>query len=320
MSEFKFPCPKCGQNILCDASNAGMQIACPACQTTLTVPPPPPPPPAAPGKLSINKAVHHKPAATPPAGGASAPQQPAAWGTKPPPQKKKRKFNFGPALGSIFALAVAGAIAWFAFGAPYFKAQAEKKKQADAEAAAQAKAQEEAQRLAAEEAARPKAVWKLNLAEAVIPDAPAKGKLHGVDFKAEMVLFQNDFLTLRQDSGLARQFVISVPLKSGEMLPGKSLEVYSTNTISQPRIGLNWKSDSGQPPGAQTFTKGYAMKLEFGTATPDGSIPGKIYLALPDTEQSFVAGTFEIGSKKAAGQPGAAAAPGEPPRRRKRDS
>ncbi|MDB6112132.1 MAG: hypothetical protein JWR69_3882 [Pedosphaera sp.] len=38
MSDFKFPCPSCGQSIACDISNTGMQVACPACQKTLTVP------------------------------------------------------------------------------------------------------------------------------------------------------------------------------------------------------------------------------------------------------------------------------------------
>jgi hypothetical protein len=41
MSDFKFPCPGCGQSISCDTSNTGMQVACPACQKPLTVPQPP---------------------------------------------------------------------------------------------------------------------------------------------------------------------------------------------------------------------------------------------------------------------------------------
>jgi Domain of unknown function (DUF4190) len=50
MSDFKFSCPACGQHIACDTSNAGMTVACPACQTALVVPQPPAaaPAPAAP--------------------------------------------------------------------------------------------------------------------------------------------------------------------------------------------------------------------------------------------------------------------------------
>jgi DNA-directed RNA polymerase subunit RPC12/RpoP len=38
MSELKFVCPECGQKILGDAAYSGMQISCPSCQKTITVP------------------------------------------------------------------------------------------------------------------------------------------------------------------------------------------------------------------------------------------------------------------------------------------
>jgi len=38
MSEFKFSCPACGQNILCDTSHVGTEIACPGCNATIVVP------------------------------------------------------------------------------------------------------------------------------------------------------------------------------------------------------------------------------------------------------------------------------------------
>jgi hypothetical protein len=42
---------------------------------------------------------------------------------------------------------------------------------------------------------------------------------------------------------------------------------------------------------SQTFRSGYAMKVEFGPIT-DRTMPGKIFLCLPDGGQSWVAGTF----------------------------
>jgi len=36
------------------------------------------------------------------------------------------------------------------------------------------------------------------------------------------------------------------------------------------------------------------MKLQLGQPDADGKIPGKIYLCVPDAEQSYVAGTFEL--------------------------
>ena len=41
MAEFKFSCPQCAQNILCDVGYAGAQINCPSCQQAIIVPPAP---------------------------------------------------------------------------------------------------------------------------------------------------------------------------------------------------------------------------------------------------------------------------------------
>jgi hypothetical protein len=55
MPDFKFACPQCGQNILCDDSYAGSQIACPICNQAIVVPQPsgahaaPPAAPTGPG-------------------------------------------------------------------------------------------------------------------------------------------------------------------------------------------------------------------------------------------------------------------------------
>jgi len=40
MAEFKFACPRCGQNIQCDTGHTGTQINCPACQQLIVVPQP----------------------------------------------------------------------------------------------------------------------------------------------------------------------------------------------------------------------------------------------------------------------------------------
>jgi hypothetical protein len=42
MAEFKFFCPRCGQNVQCDTGYSGTQINCPACQQAIVVPQPPP--------------------------------------------------------------------------------------------------------------------------------------------------------------------------------------------------------------------------------------------------------------------------------------
>ncbi len=47
------------------------------------------------------------------------------------------------------------------------------------------------------------------------------------------------------------------------------------------------------------------MKLEFGKLTDDG-LPGKIYVALPDAEQTVVAGVFNAEIRVASAAQGAA--------------
>lgn len=317
MSDFKFSCPNCSQSIVCDTSNAGMQIPCPSCQTLLTVPQPPPAapaPPTGPIRLSINKTAHQPHAAPPASHAPKTPAPPAAPATRFAATAPKKKSPWIPiAIGcGVVALLAVG---WFAFGAPYLKAQEEKKRQAEEEARRQA----EMQAKAAAEAAKPKpkAVWKLDLADTKFPEHPASGKQHGTDFTVETALFQGGNLTLRQTAGSPRQFVIGLPLKPGEPLVGKTFEVTPTNKLNLPRVMLNWKEDSGKPPGMESFAKGYAMKLEFGNVT-DGKLSGKIYLCVPDPEQSFVAGTFQIGPNNPSAQPAAGAPPANDPRQARR--
>jgi hypothetical protein len=73
-----------------------------------------------------------------------------------------------------------------------------------------------------------------------------------------------------------------------------------------PRVLKRWKPSATAAVQQKFFTTGYAMKLELGQAPSDGNIPGKIFLALPDTEQSVVAGLFKIqpaSSEPVAAQP-----------------
>jgi hypothetical protein len=309
MSDFKFDCPKCGQAIVCDTSNAGMQIPCPVCQTPLTVPKPPaPPPPATPAggtKLSINKAAHAPAKPAPAAGESHAPA--GGWGPKAAtattfakPRRKGTPKWVQYVLYTVIFLAAAGG------GFYGYTKYAEKKAQEKAVAdAAQKAAEEAAAKQAAEEAAKARArraSWKLDLADTEFPDRPASGKIHGVDFAVEEVLLQGNVLILRQQTGSARQMLIYLPIKSGDPIAGKTFEASSTNTQKSPNIVMNWKDDATGKPGTLSFNKGYGMKLQFGE-TNDGKIPASIYLSVPDPEQSFVAGHFDIGGRKVAGQP-----------------
>jgi hypothetical protein len=303
MSDFKFPCPKCGQNILCDVSNAGMNIQCPVCQAPLTVPPPPPPPPAAnsPGKLSINKAVHHAPATAAAPGAGAKP----AWGAKPKAPVKKKKALWKPILTYsivVIVLIVGGVIGW-----NYYSDKKHKEEAAKEQAEAQAKA--EAEKRHREEIAHAKAMkadWTTNLTDVDFPDRPASGRIHGINFTVGTTALQGGGLALIQTSGTVCEYIISLPPKFMQADLSQPYEVSPTNTANQPRIVIEWKGQPPIPPGAEQFSKGYAMKLEV-EGMSAGKIPMKIYLSLPDKEHSYVAGNFQIDTSKMSLPPGVTA-------------
>jgi hypothetical protein len=62
-------------------------------------------------------------------------------------------------------------------------------------------------------------------------------------------------------------------------------------------VTIRWKE--GKETKSQSFTSGYALKLELGEIAGN-RLPGKIYLCLPDEAQSRVAGTFNAEIRKPA--------------------
>ena len=77
-------------------------------------------------------------------------------------------------------------------------------------------------------------------------------------------------------------------------MPGHSWTIsQETKPPTAPQVLKRWKTDPKFAAQQKFFSSGYAMKLELGQ-TNDSGMPGKIFLALPDPEQSIVAGIFKI--------------------------
>ena len=302
MAEFKFACPTCKQNIICDELWCGQQIQCPSCHAELVVPqqaapssslvPPPPPPGAAP-KLSLGRNQPQQSGATPQA------SQRVIPGTRPLPPPPKPKSRLVPQLLKTAAvLIVLGVGGYFGYG--WWSARREK---ANAEAAAAANP---APAPAPAAAAAPKplpvlpATWTLDVGSAKIPEGQANGTIAGTNFVVDTANIQRSgtaqLLSLRQGTSppFNRDLIIYLHLGPGETLTGH------TWTVSQemkgagvPQVLKRWKSNPSSVMQQKFFSTGYAMKLELGQAA-DGTIPGKIFLALPDAEQSVVAGMFKV--------------------------
>ena len=142
-------------------------------------------------------------------------------------------------------------------------------------------------------AAAPAAEKLEDISDQPIPDKPATGKVRGKDFKIEMAKLEDGSLVLRQGEGFAtrlEEFEITFRGENVSNYAGKTFTVKP----DQENTGFGIQLAYSKKPGSistSTTNRGFAMRLEFGTAK-DGKIPGKIHLRLPDEAGSFVAGTF----------------------------
>ena len=142
--------------------------------------------------------------------------------------------------------------------------------------------------------------YTLDVAAATFPAGNVRGKISNVRFTLQDAYLQVNgstyVLTLREGDNVVadREMLIALRLKPGENIQGKSWTITKDMTTGGPGIAKKWIDQRDQPQKQVPFTGGYALKLEFDKAVT-GVIPGKIYLALPDAEQSVIAGEFSAG-------------------------
>jgi len=138
--------------------------------------------------------------------------------------------------------------------------------------------------------------WTLNLANAQYPNTPAAGLFRASAFHVEHAIFANGTLSLRQGGGTnSRTFAITVPLHTNETLSGHSYKILTDAVSPPPEIKLAWHESNSKKAQTQTFTNGYAMKLDFfWPQSAHGKIPAMIYLCLPDSDKSYLAGKFDV--------------------------
>lgn len=143
------------------------------------------------------------------------------------------------------------------------------------------------------------AVWTLDLGTAKIPQGNVNGMISGTNFVLETARVDPvgtaQVLRLVQGQIVSpdREILVYLHLKPGEKLGGQSLSISREMMGSAvPQVAKRWKPNPKFAPQLKSFYNGYAMKLELGQVA-DNAIPGKIFLALPDPEQSVVAGEFK---------------------------
>ncbi len=135
--------------------------------------------------------------------------------------------------------------------------------------------------------------WSLNITNAPMPAGEVVGSIHGNGFLCERAILKAGRLSLRQGQTGPPDLALTVSLgaRQPEELSGKTVVVTPVAPVPAPRVVLRWK-DERQEPVTEHIHSGYAMKLIFGTVA-NGRIHGRIFIALPDEQKSFAAGTFE---------------------------
>lgn len=208
----------------------------------------------------------------------------------------------------IVALAVAG---WFGWPhlkphLPFFKQTAEEAVVPPADPVAGADTPDAA---APTEAPMTAPVHTLDIQQASISEGRVNGRVAGTEFVPDSVRLDRQaggyLLTLRQGAGQTPDRGLQVHL---QMKPGDS-PTGQTWTVSQEmkgtpisRVVKVWKPNPKYAAQTRPFTTGFALKLEFGALTESNTLPGKIYAALPDPEQTVVGGVFNAITTLAGGQ------------------
>lgn len=300
MSDYIFACPNCHQELSGDAAWIGQQIQCPLCQATVTVPQSPaqhaPSPPQA--RLSLGRSSQ-------PADSATRSKPVYRQLVPPAPKKQNPLVKWGTAAVVLAAL---GMGAYYGYG---WWQQRQETRAATGDAAAQPADAGSPVPIGAEQPpeAAPGPVdpalpvipptWTLDVEAAKIPEGRANGMISGTNFvvEAAQLSFTGSayLLSLRQGAGASadRELWVFLRPKAGQPLTNQTWTVspdMKSSGVSQ--VAKRWKTNPKYAPQQKNYSSGYALKLELGQVGDDG-IAGKIFVALPDAEQSVVAGVFK---------------------------
>jgi hypothetical protein len=142
------------------------------------------------------------------------------------------------------------------------------------------------------------AVWTLDLAQAKVPSGRANGTLGGTNFVPQSARVDTvgpaQVLRLIEGQPVSpdREVLIYLHLKPGEKLGGQTFHISQDMAgVGVPQVTKRWKTNPKFAPQYKAFSSGYAMHLELGQVA-NGTMPGKIFLALPDLTQTVVGGSF----------------------------
>lgn len=301
MANFTFACSSCSQQIQADDAWSDQVIQCPICNASVVVPK------NQKAASTLGKQLVAVPSENKLKAGATQVAR-SATGTgavvrsfqKKEAKKQSPVVKFAIVAAAIAALAGAGY-----FAMPYLPFL---KKDGDAGAGQQAgtpgapgqgDAGQPAEPPPPKEVPMTPPAYTLDVANAKISEGKANGSIAGTNFIPDLArldkIGQYYVFNLSQGAGRTPDRGILVHLKLGptESPTGhvfsvaKEMKGTAVNHVTKV-----WKTNPRFAAQKKDFFTDYVLKLEFGEITESNTIPGKIFLAFPDTEKSVVGGVF----------------------------
>ena len=328
MAEIVFDCPACKQAVQADDAWAGQEIQCPLCQATMIVPGATPvaeePHYTGKGLVEVPKETKLKAGATQVARSTTG-SGPVIRNLQPAKTKQQNPIiKYAITVVVLAALAVGG---WF--GWPYLKPHLSFLNKGSETAANDAAVPAPAGDPAAvappatppppKEVPMTPPVYTLDVSQAKFTEGKVNGTITGTNFVPDSIRLEKlagaYMLDFRQGTNASPDRGLRVYLRlSGTNTPAGQSWTVSPEMKGTPisQVVKVWKTNPKYAAQEKAFSTGFALKLELGPMTESNTISGKIYAALPDKEQSVIAGIFHT-LPAATITPGAAPQPAAAP-------
>jgi hypothetical protein len=147
-------------------------------------------------------------------------------------------------------------------------------------------------------------LYEIDPAKHVVPATPAAGVLRGKPFAPDRVELEGHRLTFRQGKDFFADLELVVAINEKVKLGDGAKIVVRPNqrwTDRIPSLTTAVRGEKGLP-DVKFITDDYAMTLELGKPEK-GKTAGSIYICLPDSSRSYLAGTFVAARKRGLNEP-----------------